>query len=174
MENFKEINEYPASLTVANTLLRMIDGIGFRYYWGTQGISESDLSFSPGNEGRTMHETLHHIHYMCLFIANSLEGKVTSFPEPASSTPFPDVREETLGTLNQIRTLLTSSADEDLEVKNLKIAANGNSFETPIWHLINGPILDMSNHLGQLIMMRRANGNPIDARVQPFFCKIME
>lgn len=174
MDYFKQINEYPNSFSGANALLRLTEGIGFRYYWGTENISESDLSFTPGNENRSIHETLNHILYMAIFVANSLEGKQTSFPEPSGTLPFSELREETLNKLLQIRSLLASSTDKDLEAKMLKIAANGSSFETAVWHLINGPMLDMGYHLGQLVMMRRSNGNPIDPKVEPFFCKKME
>ncbi|MBX2818682.1 MAG: hypothetical protein KTR29_03345 [Rhodothermaceae bacterium] len=173
MEDFKEINEYPNSFSGTTTLVRLTEGIGFRYSWGTEGITDSDLSYTPGNESRTMKETLDHIRYLALFIANSLEGERTTFPEPASELSFTEIKKDTLGKLNQIRSFLASTTDEELAGKQIKIAVDGASFETPIWHLINGPFLDMGYHVGQLIMMRRSNGNPIDPAVEPFFCKKM-
>ena len=174
MEFFKEINEYPDAFSGANALQRLTEGLGFRYYWGTEDLSESDLSYAAGNDNRNMYETLDHIRYMAVFIANTLEGKQTSFPEPTSGLPFPELRKETLDKLILIRNLFASTTDEDLAAQKIKILANGNSLETAIWHLINGPVLDLGYHIGQIIMMRRSNGNPINPKVQPFFCKKME
>ena len=174
MDTFKELNGYPNSVTGTNVLLRLIEGIGFRYYWGTEGLTESDLSFVPGNDGRTIYETLDHIAYMATFVANILEGQPTSFPEPANGLSFSALRKETLGKLVQIRTLLASSTDQDFGSKKVLGTVDGHPFEVAIWHLINGPILDVGHHVGQLTMMRRSSGNPIDPKADPFIGKRME
>lgn len=174
METFKVIEQYPDSFTASNSIARIADGLGFRYYWGTEGLSESDLSFSTGNEGRTIYETLDHILYMTTFISNSLEGEQTTFPEPKSGLSFSELREETLNKLSHIRTLLANVKDEDLGSTNLKIEAQGNSFEMPFWNLLNGPLIDLAHHVGQITMMRRSNGNPINPKINPFFCKMMD
>ncbi len=36
-----------------NVVARIIDGLGFRYYWGTEGLREEDLKFKPSEEART-------------------------------------------------------------------------------------------------------------------------
>ena len=42
---FYEISNYPESYSEAEIVGRMIDGLGFRYYWATEGLTEEDLNF---------------------------------------------------------------------------------------------------------------------------------
>ena len=39
---FYEISDYPESYSQAAIVGRMIDGLGFRYYWATEGLNEKD------------------------------------------------------------------------------------------------------------------------------------
>ena len=41
---FSEIPDYPDSYTPGTVMGRLIDGLGFRYYWATEGLSENDLN----------------------------------------------------------------------------------------------------------------------------------
>ena len=173
MQQFKELNGYPTSMSATTALSRLTEGIGFRYYWGTEGLTDADVSYSPGNEGRTVYETTDHIYYMAIFVANTLEGKPTSFPESASGLEYAALRNATLEKLSQIRALLDANKDQDLGENKVTGTVAGNPFDAPIWHLINGPVLDLGHHIGQLIMLRRLSGNPIDPNVQPFMGKNM-
>lgn len=173
MENFKEITIQPDSFSAANVLQRLIDGVGFRYYWGTDGLTDSDIAYDPGNDNRTMYQTLEHLHYMTTFIRNILTDKPTVFPEPASGLKFSELRAETMNKLNEIKDALASTNDKDFESKKILGVVNGDHMEFNIWQLINGPMLDVGYHLGQVIAFRRANGNPIAAGVEPFFGKKM-
>ena len=40
--NFKEIPAYPASYSAGNVVVRIIDGLGYRYYWATDGLRSED------------------------------------------------------------------------------------------------------------------------------------
>ena len=50
---FQDITEYPTSFTGENILARMVDGLGFRYFWATEGLREEDLAFRPVPEARS-------------------------------------------------------------------------------------------------------------------------
>ena len=39
----------------------MVDGLGFRYFWATEGLTEKDLAYRPSEGARTTMETLEHI-----------------------------------------------------------------------------------------------------------------
>ena len=59
---YKEIPAYPTDYSSGNLVSRMIDGLGYRYYWATEGLTEKDLTYKPSEDGRTILETLEHIH----------------------------------------------------------------------------------------------------------------
>ena len=44
---FSEIGEYPADFSQANIISRMIEGLGYRYYWATKSLTENDLNYKP-------------------------------------------------------------------------------------------------------------------------------
>ena len=41
---YAQIPEAPNEYTVGGVVSRMIDGLGFRYYWATEGLRSEDLS----------------------------------------------------------------------------------------------------------------------------------
>ncbi len=44
----------------------------------------------------------------------------------------------------------------------------------PFWHTLNGPISDALYHTGQLVVFRRASGNPMNPKVSVFMGKNRE
>ena len=50
---YYEIPAYPEVYSQGTVTARMIDGLGFRYYWATEGLREVDLKFKPNDEART-------------------------------------------------------------------------------------------------------------------------
>src|SRR5579863_6243043 len=66
----------PDHYSAGTAVSRLIDGLGFRYYWATEGLRPIDLSFRPGPEARTSQETLEHIYSLSnMIIAVSGETK---------------------------------------------------------------------------------------------------
>ena len=39
---FEDISKTPTELTATNTLLRVVEGLAFRYRWSTENLSEKD------------------------------------------------------------------------------------------------------------------------------------
>ena len=58
---FYEISNYPESYSEAEMVGRMIDGLGFRYYWATEGLTDKDLNFRLPNDSRSSIETVVHL-----------------------------------------------------------------------------------------------------------------
>ncbi|MBL4904447.1 MAG: hypothetical protein JKZ00_00090, partial [Flavobacteriaceae bacterium] len=55
---YYEIPPAPKEYTAGTVASRMVDGLGFRYYWATEGLTEKDLAFRPNSEARTTLETI--------------------------------------------------------------------------------------------------------------------
>lgn len=59
---YYEIPAYPESYTAGGVASRIIDGLGFRFYWATEGLRSEDLAFKPGADARTSEETIIHVY----------------------------------------------------------------------------------------------------------------
>lgn len=171
---FAEIGAYPEKFNVGNVLSRLMDGLGFRYYWATENLNENDLEYSPGNGNRSVYDTLNHLFNMIDFAGSILEDKTHPFPEKEYTLSLHEIRYKTLNRIDKLKKLLQEAEDSDLEKLKVKVKVEENYMEFPIWHLIHGPLVDSFYHLGQVVSFRRANGNPIDSNVQPFMGKRME
>ena len=42
---FLDISEIPSELTTTNALLRMLEGLAFRYRWATENLIEENIKF---------------------------------------------------------------------------------------------------------------------------------
>ena len=165
---FYEITEIPNEINSTNLMVRMIEGLGFRYHWATENITEKDLKYRPSKDAMSNYETIEHIYDLSNTIYNSSKSLPNTRSKKKTSMDFISLRKETLNNLKLTREVFTSFNDEDL--KNVKIIFQGNSgnYEFPIWNLINGPISDAIYHTGQLVSFRRTSGNPIPKGVDVF------
>ena len=165
---FYEITEIPNEINSTNLMVRMIEGLGFRYHWATENITEKDLKYRPSKDAMSNYETIEHIYDLSNTIYNSSKSLPNIRSQKKTSMDFISLRKETLNNLKLTHEVFTSFNDEDL--KNVKIIFQGNSgnYEFPIWNLINGPISDAIYHTGQLVSFRRTSGNPIPKGVNVF------
>ena len=63
-QNHPPLNEIPTApekATTGNIIARMLQGLGYRYYWATKDLRIEDLSYRPSKEGASTFETLAHI-----------------------------------------------------------------------------------------------------------------
>lgn len=169
--HYESVPAYPETFTAGTSLARIIDGLGFRYYWVTKDLTAEDLAYAPSDEARSSLETLSHLHYMVLFMENTVSGKVTTFPEPEVEMSYESLRTTTLRRIETISRTLGKMPTEDLAKLEIKIKAGPDEMAVPFWHWLQGPIGDTYYHLGQIVSFRRTTGNPIDPNVQPFFGK---
>ena len=158
---FRQIPDYPATYTAQTMLVRMIDGLGFRYYWATQTLTARDLAYKPTPEARTTEHTIDHILGLTTTIANAIQKKPnTRSGEETSALSFAQKRQLTLQNLKTARDLLLTQSDS---VAAYKLIFGSGSL--PVWNLINGPLEDALWHVGQVVSFRRSSGNPINPKV---------
>src|ERR1700733_2930047 len=156
----------PDHYSAGKVLSRLLDGLGFRYYWATQGLRPVDLSFKPSQEARTSQQTLEHIYSLSTMIIDVFGGNKAS---PVQHNTFEELRKATLENFKKASTIVAGYSDGDLE--NLKIDFSGQKL--PFWNMINGPISDCLWHIGQVVTFRRSSGNPFSNKVEVFLGKIM-
>ena len=162
---YSVIPDYPEVYNSGTVAARVIDGLGFRYYWATEGLRNEDLQFKPGNDARTSEETLQHIHEMSFNLVNATKKIPSESNKINSNIPFADLRRETLQNFMDASKILKSNGDKGLE--DFKLIFKGDNYQVdfPFWNLVNGPISDMLWHVGQVVSFRRSSGNPFDSNV---------
>jgi len=149
---YYEIPEAAKEYTAGTVASRMIDGLGFRYYWATEGLTAKDLAFKPNDEARTSSETIDHILELTQLIVNATLQVKNGAPQPKMI--FAEKRKKTLENLQKASEILRNSKD----VSHYKIIFGSTEF--PFWNQINGPISDAIWHTGQVVSFRRSSGNP--------------
>ncbi len=177
-ENMKEALPYatiPAAsenYTAGTVVSRMIDGLGFRYYWATEGLTGEDLKYKPSEEGRSIAETIDHIYGLSMVILNSARKVPNDRTVEQEKPTEDDLRAMTLANLKMASDLIKASGNL-AEHKIIFVNQKGTS-EFPFWNLINGPIEDAVWHAGQIVMMRRSAGNPFNSKASMFTGKVRE
>ena len=169
---YYEIPNFPEKYTPENVVARMIDGLGFRFYWATEGLRSEDLAFKPSNEARTSEETIDHILGLSTIIINSVRNVVNQRSgEETSPLTFDIKRQKTLEKLKAASDMLKSG---QLKLEDIKMVfKNGDkTTEYPFWNEINGPISDALWHVGQVVSFRRSSGNPFNPKVSVLSGKV--
>lgn len=156
---YYKIPDTPATFTAGGIAARMIDGLGFRFYWATDNLSETDFTFRLGDDARNISETILHIYSMSNMILKSVNP---AFVEITGELNNSKIRAQTLKNFQSISLILKASKDEDFKKYNINFN-NGNSLG--FWYLINGPIEDCLWHCGQIVTIRRQAGNPFNPKV---------
>lgn len=156
----------PDHYSAGTVVARLLDGLGFRYFWATEGLRPTDLTFRPGPEARTSRETLEHIYYLSTMIINIIDRNQT--PTVQYKT-FEELRKATLDNIKKASTIIAGYSNSDME--NLKADFQGKRL--PFWNMINGPISDCLWHIGQVVSFRRSSGNPFSDKVELYLGKIM-
>ncbi len=157
---YYEIPENPETYTAGTVAARMIDGLGFRYFWATESLRPQDLNYKPSESGRSSAEIIEHLYGLSKFIRNSILDK--NKDNNKDDLSFDDKRKQTLANFKIVSDVL----------RNTKKPFKLDSTEIPFWNIINGPIGDALWHCGQVVMLRRASGNPFSAKVSVFSGKV--
>ncbi len=166
---YYEIPDAPETYTAGAVAARLVDGLGFRYYWATEGLRDEDLIFKPSEEGRTTAETIDHIYGLSKVIVNATLQKANSGGEDEDMT-FAEKRKKTLLNIKTAADILRDA--EDLTSFKLIFKRGENVSEFPFWNNINGPIADALWHCGQVVSHRRTSGNPFNSNVSVFMGKL--
>lgn len=164
---YYEIPPYPEKYTAGTVAARVVDGLGFRYYWATEGLRDEDLSFKPNEEARTILETIEHIYGLSLVVVNATT-QVANVPREKEELTYEELRKRTLLNIEKAANVLRNSTEKDFEKFILVFeSANGTS-EYPFWNNLNGPVADAIWHCGQVVSLRRTSGNPFNSNVSVF------
>ena len=136
-------------------LSRLVDGIGFRYRWATEGLADVDLPFTPAAGCMSLNELLRHIHALLRWI-----GKETGIPADHAAMDAAEgiaIRSNTLLLCREISGRFARATDREVSQLTVR-TSHGESF--PFWYLVNGPLADALTHIGQVNSWRRIAGTP--------------
>jgi hypothetical protein len=164
---YYEVPEYSETFTAGTVAARLVDALGFRFYWASEGLSDKDLVFKPNEEARSVEETINHILDLSYIVVNSTLKKGNEKVDISQMT-YSEKREQTLWNLKTAADILRSSDD----ISQYKIIFGER--EVPFWNQINGPIADAIWHCGQMASFRRTSGNPINPNVSHFTGTVKE
>lgn len=158
---YYQVPEYSETFTAGTVAARMVDALGFRFYWASEGLSDKDLEYQPSEDVRSTAETIDHILDLSYIIVNSTLNKANEKVD-SSNLSYDQKREQTLKNLKTAADILRASDD----ISQFKIIFGER--EVPFWNQINGPIADAIWHCGQLASFRRSSGNAINPKVSHF------
>ena len=164
---YYEVPEYSKEFTAGTMAARMVDALGFRFYWASKDLTEKNLEYKLNDDGRSTSETIDHIYDLSKIIVNSTLKKPNSRGDIEEMT-YEEKRVATLQNLKTAANILRQSDD----ISEFKIIFGER--EIPFWNQVNGPIADAIWHCGQIAVFRRASGNPINSKVNHFTGKIVD
>lgn len=169
---YATIPEAHENFTAGTVISRVIDGLGFRYYWASEGLTEDNLEYTPGNDGRSIKQTLDHIHGLSAVILNAAKKRPNDHTtQPEKLEPVAQ-RKKTLENLKEASELFAASTD--LNAHNIIFETKKGTATHSFWNGINGPIEDALWHAGQIVVLRRSAENPINSKVNVFLGKLNE
>ncbi|MEO1652139.1 MAG: hypothetical protein AAFU64_01230 [Bacteroidota bacterium] len=171
---FREIPPKPEQYKAGTMMARLVEGLGYRYYWATEGLNQADLDYRPTAEARSVWETLEHLYGLSETIANAALQKPNLRPMKDIPQEIEAMRAATLEHLETARDIFIKSEAADFEDYEVIFQRGGQNFEFPFWNMINGPMADALNHVGQIVSFRRSSGNPINPKVNVFLGKAPE
>ena len=149
---FEDISKTPTELTATNTILRMVEGLAFRYRWATENLSEENIKFRPHPTSMSIEDVNSHIFDLVDSTFRVFGGEKQN-KETLNS--FQDIRESNLFLLKKLVNLLREMNDSELAEME-----KNTSRKLPFWYWINGPLADALTNVGQITSWRRISGNP--------------
>lgn len=169
---YREIPDYPPTYTAGTVAARVLDGLGFRYYWATEGLRPEDLQFQPNKDGRTSLETIKHIYELTLTIVNATKNAVNDNTVPKPVLTFEEMRRKTLENVREASETLKKASDKEVSELKVIFKSDRGTTEFPFWNELNGPIADALWHTGQVVSFRRGSGNPFNEKASVFTGKV--
>ena len=171
---YHQIPDYPEDYTAGNVIARMIDGLGYRYYWATKDLTDKDLKYKISEDSRATRSTLEHICGLSQAILNAPQNLANIRPDPWAEMTFDELRQRTLENLKKASDLFLGKTDKEIAEMKVIFQRGESKSEFSFWHLLNGQIADALYHTGQIVSFRRASGNPIQKGVNVFMGKTKE
>ncbi len=169
---YAEIPDAPKKYNACTVAARMVDGLGFRYYWATEGLRSEDLNYKPSESARNVEATLDHIYGLTMVVLNSVKGLPNVRPMTDMPTTYEEKRRRTLLALKEASDILRNSKPRKMNDFKVVFQRGDTKTEYPFWNQLNGPIADAIWHAGQVVSFRRASGNPLNPKVSVFAGKL--
>ena len=144
---YHRIPDYPDHLSSTTVLVRMLDGLGFRFYWATEGLHSEDYAYRPAQDTMSIEELVFHVWGLMNWVSSGALKKPYRKPKDGQTA-----REQTLIVIHDLREKILEIDEEELGKLRL--------LGKPFWNLINGPFSDALTHTGQINSFRRLSGNP--------------
>lgn len=165
---YHQIPNMEENYSAQNTVTRMIDGLGFRYYWSTKGLRAEDLAYQPKGEGRNCQETVNHLYDLSNMMLRLTKTDFKQKTETDKMT-FVAMRKQTLLNIQALSNRIQTSKN----LSEFTVKKNG-EISVSFFNVINGPIADAIWHSGQVASFRRSSGNPINTKVNHFTGTVRE
>ena len=149
---FRSLAQYPSREDANGVFMRLVDGLGHRFTWATEGLRPEDYEFTPGAGCKTIGGLIEHVWGLINWVHGVMgaEGKPGAKPEGPA-----EMRAQALELLLSLRSRLEAMSQHDLFATKIR--------DVPVWHVINGPLADALTHTGQISSFRRLTGNVIPA-----------
>lgn len=165
-----EIPPAPDEVTSGNVIARMVQGLGYRYYWASNALRKEDLAYRPSEEAASLLETLQHLYGLADVIRNTALSTPSKRPLEVPED-YKTLRKGTLDLLEEAQQLYLDKTAAEVAAMQVKFDRGEKISSFPVWNLLNGPLADALYHTGQLVSFRRTAGNPIDSGVNVFMGK---
>ena len=107
--DYHRIDEYPEKMNAVAVVVRLLDGLGFRFYWATYELDEDDYGFTPVEGGNSTGWMVSHIWGLMNWIYLNIKGEQKKQP-PLKA----DQRNHVLDLIRMIRQNITRMSDEQL------------------------------------------------------------
>lgn len=114
MDEYYSIPSYPDRLSSATILVRMLDGLGFRFYWATEGLRSEDYLFRPAPDTMSIEELVIHVWSLMNWVSSSALKKPYKKPKNG-----PTARDQALTIIQDLRETLLKMSDLDLQKLSL-------------------------------------------------------
>lgn len=157
---FRQLPAPPETLDVAALLVRLVDGLGFRYRWATEGLRDDDGGLRPSDGQMSLLELMAHVRDLVGWCSACAAASVDE-PPRYDVGPVGDVlglRQQTLDALVRLRA--TFGTRDPAELARLRLVGRRGGDGVPFLHMLNGPLADALTHVGQIAAWRRFGGRP--------------
>jgi len=171
---YHQIPDYPETFEAGNIAARMVDGLGYRYYWATKDLRAKDLAYQPSADAQSAEQTIEHLYGLSLTILNATKKLPNIRPANFPDRTFEERRAATLRNIKMASDNLKGSNGKELEAFKVIFKRGDKASEFPFWNLLNGMLADAIYHTGQIVSFRRTTGNPMHSGVNVLMGKTRE
>lgn len=157
---YTNLPDPPRDFDAAGVLVRLVDAIGFRYRWATEGLCEDDAALRPSPAQMSLAELLAHVRDLVAWARACVVAAPRPGPpyEVRPPAPLAHLRRQTLDEAFALRAAILGADASRLATLTLGGRRDGAAY--PWWHLVNGPLADALTHVGQIAAWRRHAGRP--------------